>query len=139
MFGGHKTIAMVISIVWESYGVTVSSRSAPESRLTGLTDGSQVFIAHVACADLLRRAFNCEELNVANLVTLCQITEVIGTCGIGRDAGRLPFVDYEGVGEKIDLSKFWHDHAPGDEGNNFFDWKALGQSKYSWLINRPDV
>lgn len=27
MFGGHKTIAMVISIVWESCGMTVSSRS----------------------------------------------------------------------------------------------------------------
>ncbi|KAL4255556.1 F-box domain-containing protein [Pleurotus pulmonarius] len=120
MFGGHKTKAMVISIVWESCGMTV-------------------FIAHVACADLLRRAFNCEELNVTNLVTLCQITEVIGACGIGPNAGRLPYVNYNRVGEKIDLSNFWHDHAPGDEGNNYFDWKALGNSKYSWLVNRPDV
>lgn len=79
----------------------------------------------------------CEKEDMEAKVNLCEIDTVIGRAHGGRDAGRLPHIKYEEIGEKIDLRHFWRQ---GDEpGLNVFNWGAFACSKYKWLVNRPDV
>jgi hypothetical protein len=97
-------------------------------------------MAHPVCLSLLRHALNAEDDNMLSRTTLCAHELILGRPQGGTIAGRLKDIDYEHVGENVDLSRFW---KPGSEaGFNVFDWKALRDYKngsLSWMIQRPDV
>lgn len=92
---------------------------------------------HKTCAALLRRVLDCEEENVPSAYTLCEIQAVLGRPQDGAEAGRMRFVNYEAVGEKIDLRPLWH-QGPS-EGENTFDWPELVERKLDWVLSKPDV
>ena len=95
---------------------------------------------HVTCADFLRLVFDAKDTNARSLARVCQIEEVVGKVQGGANAGWLPLVRYEAVGEKVDLAPFWtHQSDAPSMGSNVFDWTRLKTSKYKWLLNRPDA
>lgn len=102
--------------------------------------GGTLFMMHVTCADILRCVFDAEDTNAKSLARVCQIEEVVGKVQGGANAGWLPLVRYEEVGEEIDLAPFWgHQPDAPSMGSNVFDWTRLKAGKYKWLLNRPDV
>ncbi|KDQ24740.1 hypothetical protein PLEOSDRAFT_1107671 [Pleurotus ostreatus PC15] len=104
------------------------------------SSGGTLFVMHVTCADILRRIFDAEDTNAKSLARVSQIEEVVGKVQGGASAGWLPLVRYKEVGEKIDLAPFWsHQPDTPSMGSNVFDWTRLENSRYKWLVNRPDV
>ncbi|KAJ7451838.1 hypothetical protein B0H11DRAFT_2075333 [Mycena galericulata] len=108
--------------------------------LTWESAGGTFFMAHHVCLSLLRCALNLEDDTMLSTTTLCAHELILGRPQDGAKAGRFKAVNYEDVGEKVDLSPFW---KPGREaGCNVFDWKALKSDKkraLDWLIQRPDI
>ncbi|KAJ7680825.1 hypothetical protein DFH06DRAFT_1164295 [Mycena polygramma] len=118
MFGSDSGFEV---IMWESHGGTF-------------------FFAHSVCLSLLRQALNVEEDNFLSTTTLCASELVLGRPGSGANAGRFKDIDYEHVGENVNLSPFWK--RGQREGCNVFKWEELKTYKngsLSWIIQRPDI
>lgn len=92
---------------------------------------------HNTCATLLRHVLGAEEDTFASFMKIAEIETVLGKAQGGANAGRFRFVDYEGVGEKIDLRPFWT--VGEEEGGNVFDFQALADKGMGWILARPDV
>lgn len=96
---------------------------------------------HTTCANILRHVFGAEDdADVAALVRLCEIEEVLGRPQDGKNASRLRFVPYEDVGhltDRVDVRPFWQ---LGDgPGLNLFAWKPFSESPAHWALAKPDV
>ncbi|KAL0581218.1 hypothetical protein V5O48_000806 [Marasmius crinis-equi] len=116
LFSGHASISLLSTVVWESFGLTF-------------------WMNHTGCAKILRAVFELEDNDSEEELTdLFQIEDVIGPCQDGRNHGKFRGVNYETVGEGIDLRPYWsrHEHV-------VFDYKKLVSDGKGWMITRPDV
>lgn len=123
MFAGLMAGMMAVCVIWETH---------PAMGMTGTPA-----MMHLACAKMF---FHCLDADVDTKERFKRLDGVINFLGRpqgGPNAGWFKNVQYAKVGECIDLAKFW---VPGyTEGGNVFNWQALSQSPYAFLINRPDV
>ncbi|KAI0316787.1 hypothetical protein OF83DRAFT_1059776 [Amylostereum chailletii] len=101
-----------------------------------IADGS-FFMMHTACSNIFRAKLGCEANDLPACSKLSELEIVLGYPMIGADAGRFKDVQYESVGDRIDLKPFWH--VGNSEGENVFDFKALKDAGMDWLLARPDV
>ncbi|KAJ6594433.1 hypothetical protein B0H19DRAFT_1247105 [Mycena capillaripes] len=102
--------------------------------------GGTFFMAHRVCLSLLRHALKVEDDSFMSKTTLCAHEVILGRPQGGMLAGRLKDIDYEHVGEKVDLSPFWR--LGPEAGCNIFEWKtfkAHRNGSLSWIIQRPDI
>ncbi|EJD45624.1 hypothetical protein AURDEDRAFT_103717 [Auricularia subglabra TFB-10046 SS5] len=98
---------------------------------------SVLITMHKVCYDLFRRSVCPGEDTRENLRKLAAIEHVMGRPLGAENTGRWADIDYEGVGEKVDLRPLWR---PGTGlGENVFHWKGLDRLGYDWLVNRPDI
>lgn len=134
MFTGFNGI-MVLCVLWETDdGGTVS---ATILQIWRVFNCYQAFMMHTGCANLFLHRMQADTDTFERFTLLSEIVGVLGRPLHGKDAGRLTDVRYEDVGEKIDLKPFW---TTGNElGANVFNWRALSQSPYAFLLNKPNV
>ena len=92
---------------------------------------------HTGCAKLLLHRMEAGTETYERFVKLAEVTEVLSRPLGGKNAGRYRDIRYEEAGEKIDLRPFWTEGSGW--GENAFNWQALSESPYSFLINRPNV
>ncbi len=93
-------------------------------------------MTHTSCANMFFHVLGVKDKETNESMTLiAQAMGVLGRPLAGQDPGRVRNVRYEAVGEQIDLRPFW---SPGSQpGGDVFNWKALSQSKYNFLVVRP--
>lgn len=99
----------------------------------------QIPCMHHTCANLLRRAFNCEDSrDLEQLIQLVEIEMVLGRPCPGYEDGiaRFPHVKYEEV-SGIDMRHLWA--KPNGFGDVFFDFVSLKNSEKAWILSRPDL
>ncbi|KAF8996769.1 hypothetical protein BDZ89DRAFT_1084011 [Hymenopellis radicata] len=117
-YDGHR----IANVMWESpFGFS-----------------NTVFMMHTACAGMFFHVLGVDDKNTNEGMTLiAQVVGVLGRPLAGQDPGRLRNVCYEAVGEQIDLRPFWRQGF--QPGGDVFNWKALSQSKYNFLVVRPFI
>ncbi|KAJ7646776.1 hypothetical protein FB45DRAFT_1019073 [Roridomyces roridus] len=69
--------------------------------------GGTFFMSHLVCFSLLRQALNLEDEDKATTMAFSAHELILGRPQGGVHAGRFRDVQYENVGEKVDLSPFW--------------------------------
>ncbi|KAF7424508.1 hypothetical protein PC9H_009815 [Pleurotus ostreatus] len=136
---GTRLRGLVRKMVFITNNAVTGQRLATRTAFQWANSGGTLFVMHVTCADILRRIFDAEDMNTKSLARVSQIEEVVGKVQGGASAGWLPLVRYKEVGEKIDLAPFWsHQPDTPSMGSNVFDWARLENSRYKWLVSRPD-
>ncbi|KAJ7121323.1 hypothetical protein C8R43DRAFT_1033857 [Mycena crocata] len=99
---------------------------------------STLFMAHHVCLALLRHTLKVEDESLSSITALCAHELILGRPQGGAIAGRFKNINYEHVGENVDLSPFWQ--RGRDLGCNVFNWEKLNKDgQLNWLIQRPDI
>ncbi|KAF8918987.1 hypothetical protein CPB85DRAFT_1213355 [Mucidula mucida] len=122
MFSGANG-PIVMCVVWESDTVNNTPTTA--------------FMMHTVCAGLLLHRMDADPDTIDKAVRLAEVVGVLERPMGGDRAGRLKDVRYESAGDKIDLNPFWT--VKRASGGNVFNWKALSESPYAYLISKPNV
>ncbi|KAJ7467193.1 hypothetical protein FB451DRAFT_1260429 [Mycena latifolia] len=131
---GHKILGCVQRLHY--YSSNMFGSMTGFEVLTWESTGT-FFMAHHVCLALLRHALKVEDDTLEAKITLCAHELILGRPQGDAIAGRFKDIDYEHVGEQVDLSPFW---KRGRElGCNVFDWQKLSKGSLAWLIQRPDI